>query len=246
MSGMSRSKNDRSSAHEPRQKKRKTAATSSSSNTSSSDEWFHTFVQNDPLYLEYMTKEWGHEQFYQTDNQLFEKLSLEGAQSGLSWRTILHKRQAYRDAFHMFDIDAVASMTGIDVDNMLAQQSNNPKDMVVRHRGKLESVIHNAKMIQSLKSDGTITTLREYLWSFVDNKPILNSWESFEDIPSKTVESVAMSKDLKNKGFKFVGPTTVYAFMQSCGFVIDHIVGTKGWIEAEERLKRREGGYQRR
>ena len=193
-----------------------------------------------------MTNEWGHEKYYQTDNELFEKLSLEGAQSGLSWRTILHKREAYRKAFHRFDIDTVASMTSSDIDVILAQTSADSTELVVRHRGKLESVIHNAKTIQSLKANDAIPSFKQYLWSFVDHKPILNTWKSFQEIPSKTPESEAMSKDLKKKGFKFVGPTTAYAFMQSCGFVIDHPVGTRGWIEAEERLKVREGGYQRR
>jgi DNA-3-methyladenine glycosylase I len=211
-----------------------------------SEEWYDAFVKKDQLYADYMTNEWGHENCYQTDNQLFEKLSLEGAQAGLSWRTILYKREAYREAFNMFDIETVASMTSSDVDKMLARKSNDPTALVVRHRGKLESVIHNAKVIQTLKSEGTITSFKSYLWSFVDNKPILNTWASFKDIPSKTTESEAMSKDLKRKGFKFVGPTTVYAFMQSCGFVIDHPVGTKGWVEAEKRLNEREGGYQKR
>ncbi|KAL7515515.1 hypothetical protein ACHAXN_013458 [Cyclotella atomus] len=232
---------------EPRRKRQKQISSSkSTSGCGSSEEWYESFVQNDQLYSDYMINEWGHEKYYQTDNQLFEKLSLEGAQSGLSWRTILYKREAYREAFHEFDIDTVASMTSSDVDTMLAKESNDPTELVVRHRGKLESVIHNAKVIQTLKAEGTITSFKSYLWSFVDNKPILNSWASFKDIPSKTPESEAMSKDLKKKGFKFVGPTTAYAFMQSCGFVIDHPVGTKGWMEADERLKRREGGYQKR
>lgn len=213
---------------------------------SSSNEWFHNFVQDDPIYYDYMTREWGNEKYYQTDNQLFEKLSLEGAQSGLSWRTILHKRDAYRRAFHQFDIDRVANMTCSDIDKLLTQESDNPTELVVRHRGKLESVINNAKIIKSLKIQGTIPSFKEYLWTFVDNKPILNSWKSFKDIPSKTAESEAMSKDLKKKGFKFVGPTTAYAFMQSCGFVIDHPVGTRLWSEAEEVFKAREGGYQQR
>jgi DNA-3-methyladenine glycosylase I len=193
-----------------------------------------------------MTREWGHEEYYQTDSQLFEKLSLEGAQSGLSWRTILHKREAYRKAFHYFDINTVASMTGAEIDKLIAQQSDDARELVVRHRNKLESVVHNAKIIQSLKANGEISSFKEYIWSFVSHKPILNRWKSFKDIPSKTPESEAMSKDLKKKGMKFVGPTTAYAFMQSCGLVIDHPFGTKGWMEAEERLKVREGGYYRR
>jgi DNA-3-methyladenine glycosylase I len=242
MAGAQDGENNMVDDNQGRRKKRRLVST----NEINSDEWFQSFVQNDPLYYDYMTNEWGNEIYYQTDNQLFEKLSLEGAQSGLSWRTVLHKREAYRKAFHKFDIDTVASMTGSDVDKMLAQKSEDATELVVRHRGKLESVIHNAKVIQTLKAEGTIPSFKEYLWSFVGNKPILNSWKSFKDIPSKTAESEAMSKDLKKRGLKFVGPTTAYAFMQSCGFVIDHPVGTKGWLEAEDRLKMRDGGYRRR
>ena len=168
----------------------------------------------------------------------------EGAQSGLSWRTILHKRLAYRTAFHNFDIDKVATMTNDDIETLLAKKSTDTTTLVVRHRGKLESVINNAKIIQQLKADGTITSFKDYLWTFVNDKPILNRWESFSDLPSKTKESECMSKALKKHGFKFVGPTTCYAFMQSCGFVIDHLAGSRLWVEAEKRLKKREGGYQ--
>ena len=204
--------------------------------------WFSKFTQDDPLYIDYMSSEWGFEK--QTEEELFEKLSLEGAQSGLSWRTILHKREAYRKAFHGFHIDKVAAMTESDVERLLSKKSNDSTQLVVRHRGKLESVINNAAVIQKLKTDGTIYSLKEYLWSFVNNQPILNQWQSLSDMPSKTDESECMSKALKKHGFKFVGPTTCYAFMQSCGFVIDHPVGTKHWAEAEKRLKKRKGGYQ--
>jgi DNA-3-methyladenine glycosylase I len=229
-----------------KRQKKSTASSSSASAGTDDNDWFEQFTQNDKVYYNYMTEEWGNEKLYQTDNQLFEKLSLEGAQSGLSWRTILHKREAYRRLFHKFDIDKVASMTTADIDRMITQNSENPTELVVRHRGKLESVINNAKIIKSLKADGAISSFREYLWSFIDYKPILNSWKSFKDIPSKTDESEIMSKALKKRGFKFVGATTMYAFMQSCGFVIDHPVGTTWWIEAEARLKTRQGGYQRR
>ena len=213
---------------------------------SSDDEqdWFHPFTNNDPIYIKYMTTEWGFEK--DTDNELFEKLSLEGAQSGLSWRTILHKREAYRLAFHNFDIDKVSSMTDDDIESLLTSTSDDDDKtkLVVRHRGKLQSVVNNATIIQQLKANGTIASFKEYLWSFVDNKPILNHWESFSDLPSKTEESERMSKALKKHGFKFVGPTTCYSLMQSCGFVIDHLKGSKHWLEAEKRLKKREGGYQ--
>ncbi|KAL7435205.1 hypothetical protein ACHAXM_004507 [Skeletonema potamos] len=218
--------------------------------------WYHKFTQSDPLYTNYMRNEWSHEK--QTDNELFEKLCLEGAQAGLSWRTILHKREAYRRAFHEFDIDKVASMTTSDIDNLMMLQQPQSKDhttsdrssqevTVVRHRGKLESVINNAKMIQKLKANGIITTtFSRYLWSFVNNKPILNSWKTINEMPSKTTESEMMSKELKKHGFKFVGPTTCYSLMQSCGFVIDHVVDSEEWVEAEKRLKKRKGGYERR
>ncbi|KAL9190053.1 hypothetical protein ACHAXT_007264 [Thalassiosira profunda] len=209
---------------------------------SDEQEWFHKFTQGDPLYAEYMTNEWGREK--DTDSELFEKLSLEGAQSGLSWRTILHKREAYRTAFHGFDIDKVAAMTEGEIDALMSKTADDPKELVVRHRGKLASVLNNAQIIQQLIADGTIDSFKEYLWSFVDRKPILNRWASFHDLPSKTEESERMSKELKKRGFKFVGPTTCYAMMQSCGFVIDHPVGTTHWVAAEERLKGRNGGYQ--
>jgi DNA-3-methyladenine glycosylase I len=220
--------------------------------------WYHKFTQGDPLYTSYMSNEWSHEK--QTDNELFEKLCLEGAQAGLSWRTILHKREAYRRAFHEFDINKVASMTASDIDNLMMLQPPKSKDntksnntssqevvMVVRHRGKLESVIHNAKIIQKLKANGIITTsFSSYVWSFVNNKPILNSWKTIDEMPSKTTESETMSRELKKHGFKFVGPTTCYSLMQSCGLVIDHVVDSEEWVEAEKRLKTRRGGYQRR
>ena len=236
--------NNKKTAAASKKRKRSGGQQQPKPQTKDDEEWFAPFTQNDPLYIDYMSNEWGYEKH--TDEELFEKLSLEGAQSGLSWRTILHKREAYRQAFHSFDIDRVALMNGDDIDALVNKTSNDPTELVVRHRGKLESVINNAQMLQQLKQKGTISSFKEYLWTFVDDKPILNHWESFTDIPSKTKESECMSKSLKKYGFKFVGPTTCYALMQSCGFVIDHVVGTKHWVQAEERLKKREGGYQSR
>ena len=215
------------------------------------------------------------------DVALFEKLSLEGAQSGLSWLTILRKRNAYRKTFHNFDIDAVASMTSEDVDRILAQEvpkaKPNEKDprrsVIVRHRGKIEAVIQNAKCIQQLyqdppeQSDDTTGDTQsrtkkgnpisskkdshevfdQFLWSFVQHKPILNTdWDgtSLNDAPSKTPESEEMSKALKKLGFRFVGPTTCYAMMQSVGMVIDHPVGSPEWKAAKQRLEGRQDGYQ--
>ena len=206
------------------------------------DKWYSEFMKKDPLYADYLTNEWGFEK--RSEQELFENLSLEGAQCGLSWRTILRKREAYRQVYHGFDIDKVASMTSMDVDEILSQTSKDTTKLVVRNRGKVESVIHNAKLIQELKTKGSIPSFSEYLWSFVDDKPILNRFRVFSDMPSKTEESERMSKALKKHGFKYVGPTTMYAMMQSCGFVVDHLVGSKQWADAEERLKKRLGGYQ--
>jgi DNA-3-methyladenine glycosylase I len=208
--------------------------------------WYYFFTKGDEDYDRYMSTEWGFEK--RSDRDLFEKLSLEGAQAGLSWKTILTKREAYRRTFHNFDVDKCAKMKNSDVTKILETEGSGP-DVVVRHRGKIESVINNAKRIQEmrkseLKESGQ--TFGELLWSFVGNKPILNSWQSLSDMPSKTDESEAMSKALRKRGFRFVGPTTCYSMMQACGFVIDHPVNSKEWIKAKKHLEKRPGGYQSR
>ena len=203
---------------------------------------------------------------------LFEKLSLEGAQSGLSWLTILRKRNAYRSTFHNFDVDQVASMTNEDIEQILSQQvpkaipedpnQDRRRSIIVRHRGKIESVIQNAQSIQAfyeqtkknqdtekstVKGPSSHGVLDAFLWSFVQDKPILNTqWDgkSLQDAPSKTMESEAMSKALKKLGFRFVGPTTCYSMMQSVGMVIDHPVDSPEWKAAKQRLEERPGGYQ--
>lgn len=182
---------------------------------------------------------------------MFEKMSLEGAQSGLSWLTILRKREAYRRVFHGFQVDKVAAMTPKDVDDILAEEDKtNPRNIIVRHRGKIESVINNARCIQKLVQDHPNhpdDIWDEFLWSFVDNRPILNrSWDgsSLNTAMTQSKESVAMSKALKALGFRFVGPTTMYAMMQSCGMVIDHPVDSPEWQAALTRLKQRPGGFQ--
>ena len=181
---------------------------------------------------------------------MFEKISLEGAQSGLSWLTILRKRNAYRRVFSDFDVDKVAAMTDEDVERIVNEEDKeNPTNLVVRHRGKIQSVINNAKCIQELSQkhsdDNYFDTL---LWSFVDDKPILNTtWKgSLSDATTQTKESQAMSKALKKLGFRFVGPTTMLAMMQSVGMVIDHPVDSPEWKVARERLERRPNGYQER
>jgi len=160
------------------------------------------------LMAKYHDEEWGVPEH--DDNKLFEMLTLEGAQAGLSWETVLKKREGYRESFHNFDIPTVAKMTSEDVDRILL----NPG--VIRHRGKLESTITNAKaVIEVQKEFGSLDT---YLWQFVDGTPIVNRTE----VLPKTKESDAMSKALMKRGFKFVGSTICYAFMQACGMADDH------------------------
>ncbi|MFM2589590.1 DNA-3-methyladenine glycosylase I [Vibrio sp. TBV020] len=163
---------------------------------------------------EYHDTEWGvpvHD-----DNLLFEMLSLEGAQAGLSWTTILKKREGYRSAFYGFDIDRVSQMTEQDVESLVV----NPD--IVRHRGKIESVINNAKQLLLIKKE--FGSVNVFFWAYVNNNPIVNKWQAMSELPSSTELSKQISKDLKKRGFKFVGPTTVYAFMQAAGLVDDHLM----------------------
>ena len=206
------------------------------------DHVYAKYINQDPIYAEYLIHEWGLEK--RSEQELFEHLSLSGAQAGLSWWTILCKRQAYRQAFHNFDIDKVASMTTKDIDAILSRTSKDKTQLVVRNRKKVESVVNNARRIQGMKANGTISSFSEYLWSFVNDRPILHRLQTISDMPSTNEESVIMSKNLKKHGFKFVGPTTMYAMMQSCGLVMDHIDGSMHLAEAETRLNLRVGGYQ--
>jgi DNA-3-methyladenine glycosylase I len=163
----------------------------------------------DPAYVAYHDDEWGlpsHD-----DRHLFEMLVLEGAQAGLSWSTILRKREGYRRAFAGFDVETVARFGKGDVDRLLADEG------IVRNRLKVESAIANARATLELD-----LPLGEYLWSFVGGEPKVNRWRTMRELPAQTDESVAMSKDLKKRGFRFVGPTVCYAFMQSTGMVNDH------------------------
>jgi DNA-3-methyladenine glycosylase I len=218
--------------------------------------WYAVFTKSDPEYNQYMATEWGFEK--RGDQGLFEKICLEGAQSGLSWLTILRKREAYRKTFHNFDIHKVATMNEKDVQMILDTNEEDPTNMIVRHRGKIEATINNAKCIQAMyeeadsdnqKDDAEHGVLDSFLWSFVNNKPILNTkWQQGQGLTgglANTPQSEAMSKALKKKGFRFVGPTTCYAMMQSTGMVIDHPEGSPEWLAAVERLKNRPGGYQK-
>jgi DNA-3-methyladenine glycosylase I len=167
----------------------------------------------DPLYLAYHDEEWGvpvHD-----DAMLFEMLVLEGAQSGLSWSTILRKREGYRAAFFGFDPARVARFTAARVERLMQDPS------IVRNRLKIESAVANAKAV--LRAEREHGSLDAYLWSFVGGAPIVNRPRALGDIPADTKESRAMSKDMKRRGFRFVGPTVCYAFMQAVGMVNDHV-----------------------
>ncbi|MCA9307160.1 MAG: DNA-3-methyladenine glycosylase I [Phycisphaerales bacterium] len=173
---------------------------------------------DDPVYVRYHDEEWGVPM--RDDEALFEMLTLEGAQAGLSWITVLRKRERYREVFRGFEIARVARMTARDVERIL---NDDGPMTVVRHRGKIESAIGNAKCVLAVQKE--FGTLSEYLWSFVGGEPIVNRPKSLKDVPANTPESDAMSKTLKKRGFKFVGSTICYAFMQATGMVDDHVRG---------------------
>lgn len=166
------------------------------------------------LYVQYHDNEWGvpvHD-----DRLLFEFLILEGAQAGLSWETILKKRDNYRKAFDHFDPAVVARYGQSKQKKLLAN------DGIIRNRLKIEAAIQNAKAFMKVQDD--IGSFDEYIWQFVGKKPKQNRWKSLKEVPAKTAESDEMSKDLKRRGFKFVGSTICYAFMQAVGMVNDHLV----------------------
>lgn len=165
-------------------------------------------------YVSYHDNEWGVPVY--DDTKLFEFLTLESAQAGLSWYTILKRREGYRDAFAQFNVSLVAEFTEQDVTRLL----NN--DKIIRHRGKIEAAINNAKcFIEIQKEFGSFSN---YQWQFVNNQTIVNTINKLADYPATTQESDAFSKDLKRRGFKFVGSTTIYAHMQACGMVNDHSI----------------------
>lgn len=169
---------------------------------------------DDPLYARYHDEEWGVP--HADDRRLFEKLVLEGFQAGLSWITILRKRDAFRHAFHDFDAARIARYTDRDVARLMANEG------IVRNRLKIESTIDNAKAFLALTKR---QSLASFLWEQADGKAQANTFAKFGDIPASTDVSKRISKALKKEGFRFVGPTTIYAFMQSTGMVNDHLVG---------------------
>ncbi len=170
------------------------------------------WTTTDPLYIEYHDHEWGVPVY--DDRLLFEFLILEGAQAGLSWYTILKKRENYRKAFDGFDPERVALYDQAKIDELLG----NPG--IVRNRLKINAAIENAKAFLKVRDE--FGSFRDYIWTFVGGKPIINDWQSIREVPVSTPKSDAMSKDLKKRGFKFVGTTICYAYMQATGMVMDH------------------------
>ena len=169
----------------------------------------------DPLYVAYHDEEWGVPS--REERHLFEMLVLEGGQAGLSWATILRKRAGYRAAFGGFDPEVVARFDEKDLVRLMGDAG------IVRNRAKIESAIANARAVLAVRA--AEKTLAGYLWAFVDGRPIQGRWRSVAHIPAETTLSDAMSRALKRRGFRFVGPTVTYAFMQAVGMVNDHVLG---------------------
>ncbi len=172
--------------------------------------WCH----NDPLYIRYHDEQWGipcHD-----DRVLFEFLVLEGAQAGLSWITILKRQEGYRKAFCQFDVRQVASMTEPDVVRLMRDTG------IIRNRRKIESAINNAKAFINVQRE--FGSFSQYLWSFVNHQPIVNHWQTMDEVPATSDISDCLSRDLKKRGFSFVGSTICYAYMQAMGLINDHLV----------------------
>ncbi len=170
---------------------------------------------SDPLYIDYHDHEWGVPS--RNDRRLFEMLILEGAQAGLSWITILRKREGYRRAFDGFDPEAMARYDGARIERLL----NDPG--IVRNRLKIEAAVANARAFLAVRE--RCGSFSEYVWRFVDGEPRINHWPDMASVPAETPASRAMSRALKADGFKFVGPTICYAYMQAVGMVNDHLTG---------------------
>ena len=173
-----------------------------------------TWCGDDPLYVKYHDEEWGipaHD-----DRHLFEMICLEGAQAGLSWITVLRKRETYRAAFDNFDAEKIVRYD----DAKIAELLNNPG--IVRNRLKVNAFIRNARGYLAIQKE--FGSFDRYIWQFVGGKPIVNHFQGLGEIPAKTAQAEAMSKDLQKRGFTFVGPTICYAFMQACGMVNDHTI----------------------
>ena len=165
----------------------------------------------EPIYIRYHDTEWGVPEW--DSRALWEKLILDGFQAGLSWITILKKRDNFRAAFEGFEPEIIAHWGEAEVTRLLADPG------IIRHRGKIEATITNARAYLEIDDFAALC------WSYVDGKPLQNRWETLSEVPAKTPMTEAFSKDLKKRGFKFCGPTIVYAWMQACGLINDHLVG---------------------
>lgn len=179
---------------------------------------------SDPLYVAYHDEEWGvpvHD-----DRRWFEFIVLDGAQAGLSWITILRKRENYRRAFDNFDPTKVAAYDEAKIAALLADPG------IVRNRLKINSAVRNARAFLSIQEE--FDSFDAYVWPFVGGKPLVNAWASLREIPAETSEARALSKDLKQRGFTFVGPTITYAFMQAAGLVNDHVVNCFRYAELRD------------
>ena len=182
---------------------------------------------DDPLMTEYHDREWGTP--LRDDRKLFEFLVLEGAQAGLSWQTILRKRDGYRRAFDNFDADKIAEYGDADVDRLMADAG------IVRHRQKINATIGNARAVMALRDEFGFT---DFLWSFVGGTPIDNQRTAEDETPATSPESEAMSKEMRRRGFRFVGPSICYAFMQAAGLVNDHLITCFRYWEVREEFSR--------
>jgi DNA-3-methyladenine glycosylase I len=169
---------------------------------------------NDPLYIKYHDKEWGVP--VHNDKKLFEFLLLEGFQAGLSWRTILYKRQNFRKAFDNFDFNKVAKYDNRKINSLMKDAG------IIRNQLKINSAVSNAKAFIAVRKE--FGTFDKYIWGFVDGKPIKNKFTSLKELPARTELSDLISKDLKKRGFNFVGSTIIYAHMQATGMVNDHLI----------------------
>ena len=187
-----------------------------------------TWCGSDSQYVAYHDKDWGVPVY--DDRLLFEMLVLEGAQAGLSWLTILKKRANYRKAFHNFDAERIARYDQNEIDRLMQDAG------IVRNRLKIESAIKNARGFLQIREE--FTSFADYLWRHVDGKPIINAWQDISNIPAHTPLSDQLSKDLKKRGFNFVGSTICYAFMQSIGMVNDHTTDCFRYVEINQLVLR--------
>ncbi|MFJ1626454.1 DNA-3-methyladenine glycosylase I [Marinilactibacillus psychrotolerans] len=182
----------------------------------------------DPRMIAYHDEEWGVPS--KDDRYLFELITLEGAQSGLSWSIVLNKREGYQEAFHQFDIDRCANLSDQELLDIKEQAQ------IIKHLNKIQSVRKNAQAIQKIQKE--YGSFAAYLWRYVDNEPIVNQWTSISNIPAQSELSVRLSKDLKKRGFNFVGPVTMYSYMQAVGMINDHILSCQ--CHPVNQLKREE------